>query len=32
VLRVARNVASPLAGQIQGSDLFIDGGATKTIL
>ena len=25
-------LASPLAGQIQGADLFIDGGATKTIL
>ena len=25
-------LASPLAGQIQGADLFIDGGATKSIL
>ena len=25
-------LASPLAGQIHGADLFIDGGATKTIL
>jgi 3-oxoacyl-[acyl-carrier protein] reductase len=25
-------LASPRAGQIQGADLFIDGGATKTIL
>ena len=25
-------LASPVAQQIQGADVFIDGGATKTIL
>ena len=32
VANLVAYLASPLAEQVQGADLFVDGGATKTIL